>query len=401
MSNKELIITKGKGQYLYTKKNKYLDFSLSSGAMILGHANKIFIKSLKNSFLKGSNFSSNNIYKVDYEKTLKSTFPEMKEFIFSNSGSEATIRALRIARSITNKKKYAIVNGSWHGSVNEFMYDLKKTKKIPNTVSLSSGIESNNKDVIVLPCNNQKQTLKLLKKNYKQISMIIVEPVQCSVPNSKIIGYLKFLEKFCKKNKIILCFDEIITGLRVQKLSIFKKFKLKPDIVTLSKCFGGGLPIGITCINNKVSKKKNVLKKKIFFGGTFSGNPLSSKVGNDTLVYYKKNQTSFNNKINNLANYLETEVNKYCKINKINFKLIRYESIVRPIFTNKEIINKMDRESYDKNFNKSLNFKKFLESKNIYISSNCCFFISVCHNKNNINKLINVIKFFLKKKYLI
>lgn len=396
MIQKELIISRGKNQYLFSDKKKYLDFSLSSGAMILGHANSIYLKALKDSHTKGSNFSSNNINKINFEKTLKKTFPEMNDFIFSNSGSEATTRALRIARALTNKKKYAIVNGSWHGSVNEFMYDLKQIKKKTKTISLSNGIEPYKKNVVVLPCNDFKKTLKILDNNSKKISMLIVEPIQCSIPNIKMIKYLKFLYDYCKKKKIIICFDEIITGLRVKKLSIFKKYGLKPDMVTLSKCFGGGLPLGITCTNNAISKKIKKLDKNIFFGGTFSGNPLSTKTGNDTLVYYKKNQKFFNNKINKFASYLETEINQYCEKNEINFKLIRYESIVRAIFTREDITNKLDREIYDQNFQQSINFKKFLQSRYVFISSNCCFFISTCHNQKNLNHLIKIIKEFLK-----
>ena len=400
MAQKELIITKGKDQYLFSNKKKYLDFSLSSGAMILGHANKIYLKAINKAHTKGSNFSSNNVNKIEFEKNLRIAFPEMEEFIFSNSGSEATTRALRIARAITNKKKYAIVNGSWHGSVNEFMYDLRKVKKKTKTISLSSGIEPYNKDVVVLPCNDLKKSLQILDKNYKKISMLIVEPIQCSVPNIKMIGYLRFLHDYCKKKKIIICFDEIITGLRVQKLSIFKKYKLKPDMVTFSKCLGGGLPIGITCTNKSTSKKIKKLNKNIFFGGTFSGNPLSTKVGNNTLVYYKKNQSFFNNKINGYASYLEKEINEYCYKNRINFRLMRYESIIRATFTAKEITNKMNREIYDQNFQKSINFKKFLQLKYIFISSNCCFFISTCHNEKNLNYLIKVIKEFLRYEYI-
>ena len=111
------------------------------------------------------------------------------------------------------------------------------------------------------------------------------------------------------------------------------------------------MPIGITAFNKKLEKiKKKTLKQEVFFGGTFSGNPISTKVGLETFKYYLKNQKHINKKINNLAYILEREVNDFCLENKFKFKLQRYESILRPIFTDKNILNKMQREKYDKNF---------------------------------------------------
>ena len=128
MIQKEIIIEKAKDKYLYAKKKKYLDFSLSSGTMMLGHSSSVFQKTLSNQLKKGSNFSSNNINQVNFKKFLKKTFPELESFEFSNSGSEANIKALRIARAISKKISFAMVSGSWHGSVDQFMFDFKQNR---------------------------------------------------------------------------------------------------------------------------------------------------------------------------------------------------------------------------------------------------------------------------------
>lgn len=395
MKQKEIIITKGKHQYLYTRSKKYLDFSLSSGALILGHSNKIFKKSILNQVDYGSNYSSNNINKEKYTKLLKKNFKNLNEFEFSNSGSESNLRALRLAKAVTNRKKYAMVNGSWHGSIDQFLFDFKRNEKKNSfeVKDLSSGI-TKSKNLIILPYNDIKLSKKILDTNKDQISVIVIEPIQCGVPNNNSIKYLKFLQNYCKKQNILLWFDEVITGMRVNKLAVFHKHNFKPDIVTFAKCFGGGMPIGITAFNKKISIKKKILKQDVFFGGTFSGNPLSTKVGYETFKYYLKNQRKLNKKINILANKLEKEVNNFCLKNNIKFRLQRYESIMRPIFTNKNVLNKMEREKYDKNFINSIKFKNYLLDHNIFISSNCSFFISACHNSQNITSLIKTIKKF-------
>ena len=265
---------------------------------------------------------------------------------------------------------------------------------------LSSGTGSSKKDLVMLPYNDIKLSRKILDKNLKRISVVVIEPIQCGVPNKESIKYLKFLIKYCKSKKILIWFDEIITGMRVKKLSIFKKYNLKPDIVTFAKCFGGGMPIGITSYNLIVQKKLKKLKKKVFFGGTFSGNPISTILGLKTCEYLKKNHIKINKHINFLAEYLESNINSYCKNNKISFRLLRYESLLRPIFTEKNITNKFDRNKYDPMFVNTIKFKNYLLSRNIYLSANCCFFISYCHTKKDIENLSMILKTYLKKNFI-
>ena len=184
--------------------------------------------------------------------------------------------------------------------------------------------------------------------------------------------------------------------MRVKNYAVYKQIRLKPDIVTFAKCFGGGMPLGLTLYNSKLIKKN---KKKIFFGGTFSGNPLSTKVGLDTFTFIKKNKKEIDNHINYLSNLLENKINNFCRIQKINFRIQTFESIARPIFSSSEINNRFFREKFDPNFQNSLTLKKYLLKKNIFISSNCCFFISFCHKKKDINYLVNILKEFLTKRY--
>ena len=180
-----------------------------------------------------------------------------------------------------------MVNGSWHGSIDEFLFDLKKNKRKFSIHPISSGV-LNSKDLVMLPYNDIINSKKILDKNKNDLSVIVIEPIQCGIPNSNSVKYLKFLEQYCSKYKILLWFDEVITGMRVKKFSIFNQYNLKPDIVTFAKCFGGGLPIGITSFNKKLSKKLKNLKQNVFFGGTFSGNPLSTAVGYETFNFYLK-----------------------------------------------------------------------------------------------------------------
>lgn len=392
-NNSKLIFTKAKQSYLWDlKNNKYIDFSMSNGALLLGHSSKRQMLTLKRGISNGLNYNSENIYKYKYANELLKYFNDFHEIIFSNSGSEANIRAYRICKALTNKDQFVMINGSWHGSLDPFMFDLINQKK----KSLSAGNKLYKKKVHLLPHNDINKSIQLLNKIKKKISMIIIECVQASFPEKENINYLKSIYQFAKRNKILIVFDEIITGMRVKNLAIHKKYKLKPDIVTFGKCFGSGLPIGLTLINKKISNKIKFLEKKVFFGGTFSGNPFVTINGFETFKFIKKNK-KIHNIIDKESQRLQNEINNFAKKHNCEFRIIRYESILRPIFTSKKIFGKIERSKFDKNNIKSNNLRDFLLSYKIVLPKNGCIFISLSHTRQDINKLIFAIKVFLKK----
>jgi glutamate-1-semialdehyde 2,1-aminomutase len=391
---KDLQFYKAKNQYLYSKNKKYLDFCMSNGAMILGHSNPIFKSSINYQKNFGSNYSYKNFNNEQFKKEIKKSFKNYSNIQFCNSGSEANIRALRVIKAVTNKKKFAMINGSWHGSVDNFMFDLNKKNQIIG----KGGSSFHKNEVIMLKYNDLEQSIDLLKKNKKKISGLIIEPIQASCPSKESEKYIQTIYNFCKKNKIYIIFDEIITGLRVKQLCVFKKLNLKPDIVTFAKIFGGGLPIGICCIDENLSKKLDKLEKKVFFGGTFSGNPFSSIVGLNTFKYIKKNKSKIFKHIQTISNYIEREINFFCEKKNIQFKIQSYDSILRPIFSNKTILNKIQREIYDPNLSNTQDLRKYLLKNLIFVGRNGAIFISQKHNMNDAKKLVKIVIKFLKNK---
>ena len=149
------------------------------------------------------------------------------------------------------------------------------------------------------------------------------------------------------------------------------------------------MPIGIVAYNKIIKRKLEKLKNKIFFGGTFSGNPLSTRIGCKTFEFILKNQNLINTKINYLGEFIENEINQFCEKKSINFKFLRYESILKPAFNLKKQTKKFEKNEY------FTEFRNYLLKNKIFISSNCCFFISYCHNKHDCSKLVAVIKKFL------
>ncbi len=390
----------GKGPHIKGINNKnYLDLSCGSGTILLGHNNQIFRQSLKEFLSKDySNFAQPNVHAHNFSNNLKKIFPNFSKFIFCNSGAEANLKALRIARAITNKDLVANVTGSWHGSIDQFLF---KSDKMGNPSAISNGLEKNLiKNILYLPYNDIEKTKKILKKNKKKISCIFFEPIQGCLPTGDNKLYIKFLSNFCKKNNILLMLDEIITGVRINCSNIQNIYKLKSDISTFGKVAGGGMPIGIIGISKKIEKKLSLKNKKVFFGGTFSGNSLSMFVGNKTIEYLNKNKKKVFFKINTNSNYFVKNLNNQILKNKIKARVTNFHSIVRIIFSEKLPKDRVQRDFFErKKNNNRIKFIEFLKKNRIIFPTNGIMFISYAMEKKHLKFIIQKITIALKKNF--
>jgi len=392
---KKDIFDKATGIYVFKKKKKFIDLSCCSGANLLGHNTKLN-KKIFNDFVKKniSNTSLPNIHCVNFSKNLKKVLPNFSKFIFCNSGSESIIKAIRICRAITKNKKIVAVTGSWHGSVDQFLYmSNKNLKKIP----LSDGLnKEEEKNLILIPYNDKIKSLKILKKNKNQIACIILEPIQGCLPSIDSKEYINFLFKFCQKNKIKIIFDEMITGLRTDGKSLQAMLRIKTDISTFGKAFGNGVPVSFIAISQKLENE--IKNKNIYFGGTFSGNSQNMYFANESIKYILKNKKKIFNNLNDKAEKFEFIINDFCTKNKIDAKMYRFTSMLRLVFSNKNIQSRPIRDFLEKNKNiQIIKFKKFLLSKKIYYPSNGIIFLSNSLNEKNINYIIKSFKLGLKK----
>ncbi len=396
--DKNNLFSYGKGSSIFLKKRKILDLSLCAGSLILGHNSKIFKKSLREVANKNiSNFAAKNEHAYNFSNTLKKIYPKYSKFIFCNSGTEAVFKSLRVARAVTKKNLIISVTGSWHGSTSELLYTSNKNLK---SIELSDGLEkSAKKNIKFIPYNNIKESEKILKKYEKKIMCIIIEPIQGCLPiNAK--KYLEFLNNFSNKKNIILIFDEMITGLRLDCSSVQNKLNLNPAISTFGKCLGGGLPIGIIALKKEIVKKLNRQDKKVFFGGTFSGNSINTFVGNKVVNYILKNKKKIFEDLNKKSKFLENNLNNFLNKNKYDASCFRVSSMLRIVFTKKNIKNRLQRDFFEKKNNKKMiKFRSFLMKKNIYFPSSGIIFLATSTSFQDIKYLLKNIRSGFKKIY--
>ena len=290
--------------------NEYTDYWMGHWSLILGHGPKKVKELLKKQIEKSWMYGTVNEQTVKLSELISKTVPVAEKIRYVTSGTEATMYAVRLARSATGKKIIAKIDGGWHG----YTSDLLKSVNWPFSESESSGI-INEEKIVSIPYNDLEGSLKILKKYASDLAGVIIEPVLGGagcIPATQ--DYLRGIQEFIHENKSLLILDEIVTGFRFRYGCIYPTMKLDPDIVTLGKIVGGGMAIGVICGKTEIMKHADTNDKKksersYIGGGTFSANPASMTSGFATLTELK-NKNSVYEKINNLGEYVRKELSK-------------------------------------------------------------------------------------------
>lgn len=305
------VVKKSSGKNLIdVDDNKYTDYWMGHWSLILGHGPKNVKESLKKQIEKSWMYGTVNEQTILLSELISKAVPVAEKIRYVTSGTEATMYAIRLARSVTGKKIIAKIDGGWHG----YTSDLLKSVNWPFSESESSGVVNEEK-IISIPYNNLEKSISILKKHAKNLAGVIIEPVLGGggcIPATP--EYLKGIQEFIHKNKSLFILDEIVTGFRFRFGCLYPTMKLNPDIVTLGKIVGGGMAIGVICGKKEIMKFADTTGKKksersYIGGGTFSANPASMTAGFATLNELKTKKSAYT-KINNLGEFTRKELSK-------------------------------------------------------------------------------------------
>lgn len=391
--------------YIFDDKGtRYIDLTMGSGTHLLGHNNKYLTDEIIAQIKKGTLFTVKNNLTSEVAKLIRKSVPNAERIVFCNTGSEATMRAARIARAYTKKKKIAIFSGGWHGGNELYLYDIDYFSESLMTRHKSSGIPDEFKDLVtILPYNDEK-AFEIIKNNSDNLAMVIIEPSQGSNPRDDIQPFLLKLREITREMNIVLCFDEIITGFRVSLGGAQEYFNIKADLITYGKTLGAGLPLGVITGNANIMDtiKGDSKNLPVFMGGTFSGNPLTMSATKAFLQYLHLNKNVYK-ELEEKSRKLKININNYCIDNNIPLRMIGLNSMLRFIFTDYAIKSRKERELHEISFQKQKDFYSLLlEKKKIFINSNGIIFLSSKHSSEILDYLlesfIDIISLFFKDK---
>jgi glutamate-1-semialdehyde 2,1-aminomutase len=313
-----LFIKSAKGAYLYDEDgNEFIDLINSWGPMILGHANPGVEQAVREALSGSPSFGAPTAREAEMAELICSLVPSVEKVRLVNSGTEATMSAIRVARGYTGRDKIIKMEGCYHGHGDSFLIAAGSgamTFGTPDSPGVTKGTA---KDTLLARFNDLQVISRIINDNKDEIAAIILEPVVgnmgCVPPDP---GYLEGLRDLCDKHKIILIFDEVMTGFRLSLGGAQELYNVVPDMTTLGKIIGGGLPVGA------YGGKKEIMDfvspvGPVYQAGTLSGNPLAMAAGLAMLRQLQSSPSVYET-INNSGSLLATELRKQLKAAGVN-----------------------------------------------------------------------------------
>lgn len=392
-----IFIEKANKAYLYDINGKeYIDYICSWGPLILGHNNEEIRKNVIKACENGLSYGATTKLEVDMAKFICENIKHIDKIRMVNSGTEAVMSAIRLARGYTGKEKVIKFDGCYHGHSDSMLIQAGSglmTEGIPD----SSGVTKNcTIDTISIPYNNLDILEEVFKKYPNNIACVILEPIAANMgvvlPNEK---FLNGIRQLCDTYKSLLIFDEVITGFRLGFGGASEYFNITPDLVTYGKIIGAGMPVGA------YGGKKDIMDMvapngSVYQAGTLSGNPIAMTAGLTQLKILKENEDIYSN-INDMSKYLFENIKDIIKRNNFDCN-VNYIGSLGSVFFNKERVydyvsaKKSDTKKY-------VTYFKNMLDKGIYIAPGQfeAMFISSEHSKDIIDKTLNIIEDSIKK----
>lgn len=361
-----IFVKEAKGAYLYDEDgNRFIDYINSWGPMILGHAYEPVVNAVIEKAKKGTSFGTPTELETKIAALAVSMVPNIDKIRFVNSGTEACMSAIRLARGYTKRDKIVKFSGCYHGHSDSFLIAAGSglsTFGVPNSPGVTEGTA---KDTLLAKYNDLNNVAGLFEANKGEIAAVIIEPVAgnmgCIPPDE---GFLNGLRQLCDANGALLIFDEVMTGFRLAKGGAQELFGIKADIVCFGKVIGGGLPVGAFAARNEIMDYLAPLGP-VYQAGTLSGNPLAMAAGFAMLDHINKDRGLFD-RLEEKTAYLEKGIRQKLNDAGVDFTINRVGSMISVHFDANPVYDFQTAVNGDNE-----NFKKFfhgLLDEGVYIA---------------------------------
>jgi len=391
-----LFIEKAKGPRIYDADgNAYLDYVLSWGPMILGHSHPRVVKALKKAVEKGTSYGAPTALEIELAELVLKIYPSMEKVRMVNSGTEATMSAIRVARGFTGRDKIIKFEGCYHGHADGLLVKAGSgamTFGLPDSPGVPKAYAKN---TITLPYNDIKALKAMIEKEWRSLACVIVEPVVgnigCVLPKP---AFLEMLRKLTRRHGIVLIFDEVMTGFRVSFGGAQAFYGIDPDMTCLGKVIGGGLPVGAYGGKKKIMSMVSP-EGPVYQAGTLSGNPLAMTAGIETIKELSKK--GIYSQIEKKSSLLEKGLVDAARRAGVKTRFYRAGSMFCTYFTDTEVIDYATAKTSD-----TRKFSKFFSEMlqrgvNLAPSQFEAGFMSLAHTDKDIESTIRAAYEALKK----
>jgi glutamate-1-semialdehyde 2,1-aminomutase len=382
-----LYISRAKGSKIYDADGReYIDYVCSWGPLILGHAEQRALRVLSETAALGTSFGANTELEVRFAELITRLYPSIDMVRMVNSGTEAAMSAVRLARGYTHRNKIVKFEGCYHGHGDSFLIKAGSgvlTLGIPGSPGVPDGAAG---DTLVAAFNDLESVKALLRANRGQVAAVILEPVMGNVgvvPPAA--GFLPGLRELASEEGVLLIFDEVITGFRVSLGGAQELYGIRPDLTCLGKIIGGGLPVGAFGGRREIMEQLAPLGP-VYQAGTLSGNPLAMAIGLNTVEILAEGDV--HPRLEELSSNLERGMLENLQKLGLAYKLNRVGSMMSLFFTDREVTDFATAAACD-----AAAFKRYFRSmldQGIYLAPSAfeASFVSAAHNEADIERTL-------------
>jgi glutamate-1-semialdehyde 2,1-aminomutase len=333
-----LFVASAKGSRFQTVDGEeFLDYCMAYGALLDGHAQEEVVEAVQKAMGRGSIYGQPTEMEVELASLIRSLVPSMEMLRLVNSGTEATMHSLRLARGFTGRQKILKFEGGYHGAHDSVLVKAgsgASTLGIPNSEGISRDVA---RDTIMSKFNDEQLTTKIIEDHAEELAAVIVEPVMGNMgPILPRPGFLETLRKTTREEQVILIFDEVITGFRIALGGAQEYYKIRPDITVTGKILGGGLPIAAFGGRREIMEKLAPLGG-VYQAGTYSGNPVSVAASLATLQSLKRRAGQLYPKLERSGEQMRRGISDLIESAKLTAQVNGLSSMFQIFFTDQPV----------------------------------------------------------------
>ena len=375
--------------------NTYIDMTMGFGPCVLGLRPPAVLAAVQAQLERGWHFGIPNRQQAELARLVEQASPCGERVVFCNTGTEATLTAMRVARAFTGKTKVAVFDGCYHGAHDYALIhaDPQSERSRPAGKAVGAGIPDVIRDatMMVLPYRDDA-AFDLIREHRDELAAVFIEPVQSSNPRLDCEDFLRNLLAVCRESEVLLCFDEVITGFRIAFGGCQEHYGITPDLATYGKALAAGFPIGAVAGSREVMRcfSGSGGAPWMFSGGTFSGNPLSMTAGLAAMAELRERKDALYPYLMEQGDRLANEVNRFCRDNQFAAQLLHAGSTFHLRFQGSRINSSRDLADDGKWAEKE--FYLHLLGHGVIIPGIHLAFISAAHTPEDVDAIIDAIK---------
>ena len=387
-----MFVAEAKGAKFRTVDGEeYLDYCMAYGALMDGHSSQEIVDAVQSAVKKGSIYGQPTEAEVELAETVSSLMPSMKMVRLVNSGTEATMHALRLARGFTGRKKILKFEGGFHGSHDSVLVKSGLRGSITGRPA-SEGVPTETaKNTFVTRYNDENTTEKIIRDHASELAAAIVEPVAGNMgPIAPAKGFLETLRKVTRENGVVLIFDEVITGFRLRLGGAQDYYNIRPDLTILGKIVGGGFPLAAFGGRRDIMQRLSPVGP-VYQAGTYSGNPVSVIAGLTTLRSLKRRSNRLYARLERLGGFLSRGIRDQIESQRVPANVNQVGSMFQTFFTKRSVTDyhsarSSNTEKYNRYFCSLLASKVFMPPSQL---ESC--FLSTAHEEDELQLALEAI----------